>query len=122
MNKKTIMVILVAITAAVTYYLYEEPLSLEKRAVVEAELASQPDKYPATPVWWADGGVLAIGMLPRESGEKRNDSAKEICNILWKHDVNKTTVEVYDILQIQQTQDIDGQQLIGTADCRRVAP
>lgn len=122
MNKKTIFVLMVAITAGVTYYLYDEPLSLEKRAVIEAELAAQPDKYPATPVWWADGGVLAIGMLPLDGGKKRNDSAKEICNILWKHGVNSTVVEVYDILQIQQAKDIDGDQLIGTADCRRAAP
>ena len=118
MNKKTILLILVAITAAVTYYLYEDPLSIEKRAVVEAALAAQPDKYPATPVWWSDGGILAIGMLPRKDGEKRNDSAKEICNILWKHNVNRTVVEVYDILQIQKS---DEWELIGAADCRRKA-
>ncbi|WP_428036711.1 hypothetical protein [Amphritea sp.] len=119
MNKKTIFLILIAITAAVTYYLYEQPLPIEKRAVVEADLAAQPDKYPATPVWWSDGGILAIGMLPREGGEKRNDSAKEICQILWKHNVNKTVVEVYDILQIQKS---DEWELIGAADCRRKAP
>ena len=118
MNKKTILLILVATTAAVTYYLYEDPLSIEKRAVVEADLAAQPDKYPATPVWWSDGGILAIGMLPRKDGEKRNDSAKEICNILWKHNVNRTVVEVYDILQIQKS---DEWELIGAADCRRKA-
>ncbi len=118
MNKKTILLILIAITAAVTYYLYEDPLSIEKRAVVEADLAAQPDKYPATPVWWSDGGILAIGMLPRKDGEKRNDSAKEICNILWKHNVNRTVVEVYDILQIQKS---DEWELIGAADCRRKA-
>ncbi|BBB25525.1 hypothetical protein [Amphritea japonica] len=119
MNKKTILILMVAITAAVTYFLYEQPLPLEKRAVVEADLASQPDKYPATPVWWSDGGVLAIGMMPREASEKRNDSATEICGILWKHNVNKTVVEVYDILQIQKS---DEWTLIGAADCRRAAP
>lgn len=119
MNKKTILILLVAITAAVTYFLYDEPLSLAKRAAVEADLAAQPDKYPATPVWWSDGGILAIGMLPRENGEKRNDSATEICQILWNNNVNKTVVEVYDILQIQKS---DEWELIGAADCRRKAP
>jgi len=116
MNKKTILIALIAITAAVTYFLYEEPLSIEKRAVVEADLASQSDKYPATPVWWSDGGVLAIGMLPRDNGEKHHDSAKEICKILWRHDINRTVVEVYDILKIQKN---DDWEMIGGADCRR---
>lgn len=116
MNKKTIFIILIAITVAVTWYLYKEPLSIEKRAVVEADLAAEPDKYPATPVWWSDGDVLALGMLPREGGEKRNDSAKAVCEILWKHDVNRTVVEVYDILKIQSS---DDWEMIGGADCRR---
>lgn len=122
MNKKSLFVFLIAIAAAVTYFLYEEPLSLEKRAAVEAALAAQPDKYPATPVWWSDGTVLAIGMLPRENGEKRNDSATEICQILWDNNVNNTVVEVYDVLQIQTAGKIKGQQLIGTANCHRQSP
>ncbi|MDO6562903.1 hypothetical protein Q4488_05845 [Amphritea sp. 1_MG-2023] len=119
MNKKTILILLVAITAAVTYFLYDEPLSMAKRAAVEADLAAQPENYPATPVWWSDGGILAIGMLPRAGGEKRNDSATAICQILWDNDVNQTVVEVYDILQIQQS---DNWELIGAANCRRQTP
>ena len=116
MNKKTILIALIAITVGVTYYLYKEPLSIEQRAKVEAELAQDPAKYPATPVWWSDGGILAVGMMPRESGEKLNDSAQEICKHLWKYDVNRTVVEIYDILKIQ---DSDDWELIGAADCRR---
>lgn len=119
MNKKTILIALIAITVGVTYYLYKEPLSIELRAKVEAEMSQFPEKYPATPVWWSDGEVLAVGMMPRDGGEKRNDSATELCPLLWKHGVNNTVVEIYDILQIQKS---DDWQLIGAADCRRKAP
>ena len=118
MNKKTILLFLIALTAAVTWYLYKEPLSIEKRAAVEAELAKFPEKFPATPVWWSDGDVLAVGVLPRENGEKHNDTAKSVCPMLWKHDVNGTVVEIYDILLIQKS---DDWELIGAADCRRQA-
>ncbi|MEH6576776.1 MAG: hypothetical protein V7731_06820 [Amphritea sp.] len=121
MNKKTIFIILIAITAGVTYFLESQkaPITAQMRAAVEADLSAIPDKYPATPVWWADGEVLAVGMLPREGGEKRNDSAKEICQVLWKHNVNRTTVEIYDIQKIQKS---DDWQQIGGADCRRQEP
>ena len=62
MTKKTILIILIAITAAVTYYLYEEPLPNEKRAAVAADLAAQPQKSPSTPGRWSDGGLRALGM------------------------------------------------------------
>ena len=108
--------LLLVMTVAVTYFLYKEPLSVEKRAAVEADMAKQSEIYPATPVWWSDGDVIAVGMLPRENGEKRNDSAQELCKLLWKHGVNRTVVEMYDILKIQES---DDWELIGAADCRR---
>ncbi|WP_271273553.1 hypothetical protein [Aliamphritea hakodatensis] len=115
--KKTLLIIVIAVAAGVGYFLETKKVQVttQQRASVEAALALESERYPATPVWWADGDILAVGMRAVDEAVI-TAGAKDICKILWKFDVNRTAVEVYDIEKIQQN---DDWKLIGGADCRR---
>lgn len=115
--KKTLLIIVIAVAAGVGYFLETKKVQVttQQRASVEAALALEPERYPATPVWWSDGDILAVGMRAADEAVITT-GAKDICKILWKFDVNRTAVEVYDIEKIQQS---DDWKLIGGADCRR---
>ncbi len=116
--KKTLLIILIAIAAGVGYFLETQKVQVttQQRASVEAALAAEPEKYPATPVWWSDDDILAVGMRALDDGEKLNASAQDVCKVLWKFDVNRTAVEIYDIEKIQKA---DDWKMIAGADCRR---
>ena len=116
--KKIILILLVLAAVSVGYFIETKKVQVttQQRASVEAALAAEPQKYPATPVWWADGDILAVGMRVNADGQKLDAEAKEICNILWKYEVNRTAVEIYDIEKIQKA---DDWKMVGGADCRR---
>lgn len=116
--KKTLLIIVIAVAVGVGYFIEKKKVQVttQQRASVEAALALEPEKYPATPVWWSDGDILAVGMRVSDDKDKLGANAQDICKVLWKYDVNRTAVEIYDIERIQKA---DDWKMIGGADCRR---
>jgi len=112
--KRNILILLIVLSVAITAFinLTNEPLSGDIRAKVEAELL-QDKRFPARPVWWEDGEILAIGVMP--DGVDLNKAAADVCPVLKKHGASQTSVEVYDILKIQQE---DDWKLIAKASCK----
>ncbi|GGO82473.1 hypothetical protein GCM10011348_23950 [Marinobacterium nitratireducens] len=90
----------------------EEAVPDPARAALEQQLMQDP-RFPARPVWWHEGTVLAVGMI--NDGGVKDKAAEDVCQLLHQQGLNNTSVEVYDLLKIQQDDDWN---LIGKASCR----
>ncbi|ANG61967.1 hypothetical protein A8C75_05350 [Marinobacterium aestuarii] len=98
----------------VTLYLNRqaEPVPESVRVALEAQLTEDP-RFPARPVWWQDGAILAVGMLA--DGQPKDSAAADVCNLLQQQGITGTSVEVYDLDKIRQS---DNWDLIGRASCK----
>jgi hypothetical protein len=79
---------------------------------VEAELARDA-RFPARPVWWQEGAILAVGM--QADGQPKDAAALEVCELVLRQGVAEISVEVYDLDKIRQSEDWN---LIGKASCQ----
>ncbi|UTW14079.1 hypothetical protein [Marinobacterium rhizophilum] len=89
-------------------------MSESVRAALETQLAKD-SRFPARPVWWQDGAILAVGMMP--DGESQDAAARDVCRLLHAQGLMDTAVEIYDLQKIQQS---DDWALIGRASCKPV--
>ncbi|WP_020683282.1 hypothetical protein [Marinobacterium rhizophilum] len=112
--KRIILLVLIALSVGVTLYLNRqaEPVPESVRAAVEAQLAKDA-RFPARPVWWQDGAILAVGMLA--DGAPKDAAALDVCALLLSQGITETSVEVYDLDKIRQSEDWN---LIGKASCK----
>jgi hypothetical protein len=115
MNKRLMILILIILSIGVTYYIEvnKKEVSMETRAKVEAELAQDPT-FPARPVWWEKGHLLGVGVI--YEGKPRDDDARRVCHILDKYGVTPATVQVFDVLKIQNE---DNWDQVGAAVCSK---
>ena len=114
-SKRLTFLILVVLSVVVTYYLESKKSEVtpETRAQVEAALAQDPT-FPARPVWWEKGHLLGVGVI--FEGQNHDGDARRVCQILDKHGVRPATVQVFDVLKIQN--DDDWEQ-VGAAVCSK---
>lgn len=112
--KRTIIILLIAACVGVTVYINNSKVLLEPevKSQLENALLELPE-FPARPVWWDDDGVMAIGALNKL--DNHDADAKKACQVAAKLGVTDLTVEVYDILKIQQFEEW---MLIGKANCK----
>ncbi len=112
--KRLILIVLIALSVGVTLYLNRqaEPVPESARVALEAELA-RDTRFPARPVWWQDGAILAVGMLA--DGQPKDSAAADVCRLLQRQGISGTSVEVYDLDKIRQSEQWD---LIGKASCK----
>ncbi|TCK16426.1 hypothetical protein [Marinobacterium mangrovicola] len=113
MNKRLMVLILIALSIGVTWYIESarKEVPAEVRDKVAAEVLQKLD-LPAQPVWWDKGHRLGIGVIP--DGSNRNAEARDACSIMLQNGITPAEVEVFDVLQIQN--DDDWVQ-IGAARC-----
>nr|WP_158651927.1 hypothetical protein [Marinobacterium profundum] len=112
--KRVILLVLIALSVGVTLYLNRqaEPVAESVRLMLEAQLAKDP-RFPARPVWWQDGAILAVGMMPET--QSQDAAAQDVCKLLHAQGITGTAVEIYDLQKIQQS---DNWALIGRASCK----
>lgn len=112
--KRIILLVLIALSVGVTLYLNRqaEPVSAADRAALETELARDA-RFPARPVWWQEGAILAVGMMP--GSQSQDAAAQDVCRLLHAQGLTGTAVEIYDLQQIKQN---DDWALIGRASCK----
>jgi len=113
MNKRLMVLILIILSIGVTYYIEtnKREVSAETRAKVEAELSQDPN-FPARPVWWEKGHLLGVGVI--HDGTNRDADAQKVCQILNKYGVQPASVNIFDVLKIQND---DEWEQIGAARC-----
>jgi hypothetical protein len=113
--KRIILIVLIALCVGVTLYLNRqtEPVPDGVRIVVESELARDA-RFPARPVWWQEGAILAVGMTA--DGQSKDGAAADVCGLLRRQGITDTSVEVYDLDKIRQSEQWD---LIGRASCKQ---
>ncbi|WP_075171540.1 hypothetical protein [Neptunomonas phycophila] len=113
--KRFFFVILVLLSVAVAYYVtsISSILSEEQQQVAERTL-QKASLFPARPVWWSDGKILAVGILPDSS--TGDAAAQTACDLLIAEQlpVSGLRIEVYDVLKIQNE---DEWSLLGFAVC-----
>lgn len=112
--KRIILIVLIALSVGITLFLNQQRESVPDpvRDALEQELMKDP-RFPARPVWWHEGTVLAVGMI--NDGGRKDKAAEDVCQLLQSKGLNNTAVEVYDLLRIQQD---DEWKLIGKASCK----
>lgn len=112
--KRIILIALIALSVGVTLFLNQQQEAVPDpvRVALEQELMQDP-RFPARPVWWHEGSILAVGMI--NDGGRKDGAAGDVCKLLQARGLNDTAVEVYDLLRIQQE---DEWKLIGKASCK----
>ncbi len=113
--KRILIFILIVISVAVAYYvsITSSILSKDQQITAESILHKSP-LFPARPVWWSDGKILAVGILPDSSAG--DAAAQTACDLLIAEQlpVSGLRIEVYDVLKIQNE---DEWSLLGFAVC-----
>lgn len=113
--KRILFIILIIVSAGVAYYvsMTSSILSQNQQLAAESALLSN-NLFPARPVWWSDGKILAVGILPDLS--TGDAAAQTACDLLIAEQLpaKGLRVEVYDVLKIQ---DQDTWDLLGFAVC-----
>ncbi|MDO6454675.1 hypothetical protein Q4490_13960 [Neptunomonas phycophila] len=113
--KRILFIILIIVSAGVAYYvsLTSSVLSQSQQLAAESTLLSKK-LFPARPVWWSDGKILAVGILPDSS--TGDAAAQTACDLLIAEQlpVSGLRIEVYDVLKIQNE---DEWSLLGFAVC-----
>ncbi|MDP2522116.1 hypothetical protein Q8W30_05975 [Neptunomonas phycophila] len=113
--KRTLFVLLVVVSAVVAYYVSSIASILNHEQQLSAEsFLLENSLFPARPVWWSDGKILAIGILPDSS--TGDAAAQTACDLLIAEQlpVSGLRIEVYDVLKIQNE---DEWSLLGFAVC-----
>lgn len=102
--KRTIIILLIAACVGVTWYIanFKEKLTPQTKSAVENAILALGE-FPARPVWWHDDAVLAIGVVPDQVNP--NHAADKACKVLKSKGVTATSVEIYDVVKIQEESD-----------------
>ncbi|PIE23505.1 MAG: hypothetical protein CSA60_04395 [Neptuniibacter caesariensis] len=102
--KQTIIIILIVACVGVTWYIANttERLTPQAKSAAENALLAQPE-FPARPVWWHDDAVMAIGVV--KGRVNPHHAANKACQVLKSKGVTTVSVEVYDVVKIQQEDD-----------------
>ncbi|MFY0655591.1 MAG: hypothetical protein JXR12_02320 [Neptunomonas phycophila] len=113
--KRIIFTILIVLSGLAAYYVKStsQILSRSQQSSVDILIANSP-LFPARPVWWSDGKILAVGILPDSS--TGDAAAQTACDLLIAEQlpVSGLRIEVYDVLKIQNE---DEWSLLGFAVC-----
>ncbi|WP_370052856.1 hypothetical protein [Neptunomonas sp.] len=113
--KRILFISLFVVSVAVAYYVNSTSsiLDKEQQALAGSSLLNSP-LFPARPVWWSDGKILAVGILPDSS--TGDAAAQTACDLLIAEQlpVSGLRIEVYDVLKIQNE---DEWSLLGFAVC-----
>ncbi|MDO6467340.1 hypothetical protein [Neptunomonas phycophila] len=113
--KRIIFIILVVLSGLVAYYVSSTSQILNDNQKRSAEnVLLDNNLFPARPVWWSDGKILAVGILPDSS--TGDAAAQTACDLLIAEQlpVSGLRIEVYDVLKIQNE---DEWSLLGFAVC-----
>ncbi len=113
--KRIIFIILVVLSGLVAYYVSSTSQILNDNQKISAEnVLLDNNIFPARPVWWSDGKILAVGILPDSS--TGDAAAQTACDLLIAEQlpVSGLRIEVYDVLKIQNE---DEWSLLGFAVC-----
>ena len=113
--KRIIFIILVVLSGLVAYYVSSTSQILNDNQKRSAEnVLLDNNLFPARPVWWSDGKILAVGILPDSS--TGDVAAQTACDLLIAEQlpVSGLRIEVYDVLKIQNE---DEWSLLGFAVC-----
>ena len=113
--KRIIFIILVVLSGLVAYYVSSTSQILNDNQKISAEnVLLDNNLFPARPVWWSDGKILAVGILPDSS--TGDAAAQTACDLLIAEQlpVSELRIEVYDVLKIQNE---DEWSLLGFAVC-----
>ncbi|MBT3144071.1 hypothetical protein [Neptunomonas phycophila] len=113
--KRIIFIILVVLSGLVAYYVSSTSQILNDNQKISAEnVLLDNNLFPARPVWWSDGKILAVGILPDSS--TGDVAAQTACDLLVAEQlpVSGLRIEVYDVLKIQNE---DEWSLLGFAVC-----
>jgi len=113
--KRIIFIILVVLSGLVAYYVSSTSQILNDNQKISAEnVLLDNNLFPARPVWWSDGKILAVGILPDSS--TGDVAAQTACDLLIAEQlpVSGLRIEVYDVLKIQNE---DEWSLLGFAVC-----
>ena len=113
--KRIIFIILVVLSGLVAYYVSSTSQILNDNQKISAEnVLLDNNLFPARPVWWSDGKILAVGILPDSS--TGDAAAQTACDLLVAEQlpVSGLRIEVYDVLKIQNE---DEWSLLGFAVC-----
>ena len=113
--KRIIFIILVVLSGLVAYYVSSTSQILNDNQKISAEnVLLNNNLFPARPVWWSDGKILAVGILPDSS--TGDAAAQTACDLLIAEQlpVSGLRIEVYDVLKIQNE---DEWSLLGFAVC-----
>ncbi|MDO6782754.1 hypothetical protein Q4583_01410 [Neptunomonas phycophila] len=113
--KRIIFIILVVLSGLVAYYVSSTSQILNDNQKISAEnVLLDNNLFPARPVWWSDGKILAVGILPDSS--TGDAAAQTACDLLIAEQlpVSGLRIEVYDVLKIQNE---DEWSLLGFAVC-----
>jgi hypothetical protein len=113
--KRIIFIILVVLSGLVAYYVSSASQILNDNQKISAEnVLLDNNLFPARPVWWSDGKILAVGILPDSS--TGDAAAQTACDLLIAEQlpVSELRIEVYDVLKIQNE---DEWSLLGFAVC-----
>ncbi|QLE97023.1 hypothetical protein [Neptunomonas phycophila] len=113
--KRILFFFMVTVSVVVAYYvnLTSDILSDNQKRSAENVLLDN-NLFPARPVWWSDGKILAVGILPDSS--TGDVAAQTACDLLIAEQlpVSGLRIEVYDVLKIQNE---DEWSLLGFAVC-----
>ena len=113
--KRIIFIILVVLSGLVAYYVSSTSQILNDNQKISAEnVLLDNNLFPARPVWWSDGKILAVGILLDSS--TGDAAAQTACDLLIAEQlpVSGLRIEVYDVLKIQNE---DEWSLLGFAVC-----
>lgn len=113
--KRTIIILLIAASVAVTLYINQTKQLIAPEIKRKAEnVLLQDALFPARPVWWEDDTILAVGILAENN--QGDTAAQKACELMQGAllPVSGVRVEVYDVLKIQQN---DDWTLLGSATC-----
>jgi len=111
--KRAVFLGLVLICIVVSWFLNGTKNTIDTglKAGIEGMLLDN-GRFPARPVWWQDDSVLAVGVIKKS--DNHDQDAITVCSIAKEHGVTELLVEIYDILEIQQS---DNWVRIGSANC-----
>ena len=100
--KKIIIILLIAASVGVTYYINSTTDTIDSvvKSEIEQTLLSDP-RFPARPVWWEADAVLAVGIVKDEANFEQR--AQVACDLIAPKLTKDVRVELYDVLAIQES-------------------
>ncbi|MGB2221277.1 MAG: hypothetical protein ACPHZ9_02815 [Neptunomonas phycophila] len=113
--KRIVLLLLIFTSIIITIFIQLDSDQINDTLKNQVEIVIVHDSlFPARPVWWSDGKILAVGILPDSS--TGDAAAQTACDLLVAEQlpVSGLRIEVYDVLKIQNE---DEWSLLGFAVC-----